>query len=124
VPSQFETSTVFDVTALQASAVGIVPFAKNWEAYFGGGLAYSRVSGQQRVTERLGTAQVRSVSGSSVDYQYTFGLGVTVVPDWHVSLGYEFFAIDEKLLGVRDGADTTVDSFTLGFAHRFAGRPR
>jgi hypothetical protein len=121
IPGWYDSIVVFDATALQASAVGIAPFGRVWEAYAKGGYVYSRLRGQQTLTDSLlGSSLTRSISSSTVDYLLGFGLGVTVAPAWRLRAELQFFYIDNGFVAARD--DATIDSVLFGVEYRFGGR--
>ena len=121
LPPGYNARTTFDATALQASAVGILPFATIFEAYLKAGLAAYRVSGQQTLEAWDGASLSRSVRSSGMDLLLGAGLGATVAQSWHIKVEYQYFGIDRDFLGVADD-DPTIDRFSIGVDYRFGRR--
>jgi hypothetical protein len=121
-----EAATRFDSSALQASVIGIwTPGGGIFEIHAKLGLAAYSFDGEQVLTEYLRASSVtRHVGASGTDVLVGFGIGLTVVPAWHVSFGYEYYEFDEGFLGVDFGDGASLDSATLGVQYRFAGRRR
>lgn len=118
VPEAFWAETAFDFESLQASAVGILPFGKYWEAFGRAGLAYSVFRGTQQTGGLLSDAtSSRHVSESDAGFVLGLGIGLTVAMDWHLSLELQSVDIDGDFLGVR--SQTTIDYWKFGLARRF-----
>jgi opacity protein-like surface antigen len=115
----YNTDVDLEVTAVNASAIGILPFARIWEVYLRGGLAYYDADAQQRLTPSFGGVTVeRGVDDSSVDLLFGFGVGVTLFERAHVRLEFQSFFIDEDLLAVEEDT-ASVDTILLDVQYRF-----
>ena len=120
-PGFSRVETVFDATALQVGAVGILPFGRVWEASIKGGYAYADLSGHQTVGLWNGPSFDREVSANSTRFLFGLGIGVNVARNWHIRMDIESFYIASDWLGV--AADTTIDSWSFGAEYRFGRRP-
>ena len=108
-----------DVSAVNASVLGILPFARIWEAYLRGGVAYYDADAKQRLTPSFGGETVScSVSESGAELLFGLGIGVTFFDRAHLRLEYQTFFIDEDLLGA-EGDTASVDTL---LQYRFGGR--
>lgn len=115
----YNTSVVLDVTAVNASAIGVLPFARIWEVYLRGGLAFYDADAEQRLTPSFGGESVeRSIDDSDVDFLFGIGVGVTLFKRAHLRLEYQSFFIDEDLLAADDDS-ASVDTLLLDLQYRF-----
>jgi len=115
----YNTDVDLEVTAVNATVIGILPFARIWEAYIRGGAAFYDASADQRLTPSFGGATVeRSVDDSGADLLFGIGIGLTLFDRAHVRLEFQSFFIDEDLIAAE--ADTaSVDTFLLDVQYRF-----
>jgi opacity protein-like surface antigen len=115
--------TTFDVTALQANAIGKVHWGETFEGYLKAGLAQYRVDGRQVLdTMQAGAALTRDVDASGADYLLGVGLVIKASPRWRARVEYQYFGIDRDFLGVRGGGDPSVDTLSIGLDYTL--RPR
>lgn len=115
----YNTDVDLEVTSVNASVLGILPFAGIWEGYLRGGVAFYDGSADQRLTPSFGGATIeRSVDDSGTDLLFGIGIGVTLFGRAHLRLEYQSFLIDEDLLA--GGVDSTsVDTILLDVQYRF-----
>jgi opacity protein-like surface antigen len=119
----YNNEVQFDTTALQASAMGVVPFGRAWEALFKGGLAYYRLSGEQTLANSYSNERLsQAVRDDGVGYVLGLGLAVTAAPSWRVRFEYQFFSIDGDNLGIGNGDDPTIDTLAIGVDYRFGNK--
>jgi len=122
-PGIYDTSTTFDVGALQVSAVGIVPFGQIWEGIFRGGLAYYSLSGERMLDDAFGPATLsQSVSDKGSGLLLGFGLAVYATPKWRIRFEYEFFDIDEEFISAVYDEDASIDTVAIGVDYRLGKR--
>jgi outer membrane protein with beta-barrel domain len=125
VPGLYDNHVTFDTNDLQASGVGILPFAKIWEAFVRVGIDFQRHRGQQVATSPLGSPLLaRSISGDDITYVTGVGIGVTVEHDWHLRLEFQSLGLDESMIGVGDNGDAFawVTNLAFGVERRFGRR--
>jgi len=117
------THTTFDVTALQASAIGKVHWGQTFEGYLKAGIAQYQVDGRQVLdTLQTDAALTRDVDASGSDYLLGMGLVIKASPKWRVRVEYQYFGLDRDFLGVRAGDDPSVDSISIGLDYRLPTR--
>ena len=115
----YNTDVALEVTAVNATVLGILPFARVWEAYIRGGAAFYNADADQRLTPSFGGATVeRSVDDSGADLLIGIGIGVTLFQRAHVRLEFQSFFIDEDLIAVEDDT-ASVDTLLLDVQYRF-----
>lgn len=115
----YNTDVDLEVTAVNATVLGILPFARVWEAYIRGGAAFYDADADQRLTPSFGGATVeRSVDDSGADLLFGIGIGVTLFQRAHVRLEFQSFFIDEDLIAVEDDT-ASVDTLLLDVQYRF-----
>ncbi|MDH5255910.1 MAG: porin family protein [Gammaproteobacteria bacterium] len=115
----YNTDVHLEVTAVNASAIGILPFARIWEGYIRGGLTFYDAEAGQRLTPSFGGATVdRSVDDSGADFLFGIGVGVTLFDRAHLRLEFQSFFIDEDLLAAEDDT-ASVDTLLLDVQYRF-----
>jgi hypothetical protein len=122
VAGLYDNHVRFDTNDFQVSGVGILPFAKIWEAFLRLGVDFQRHSGQQVLTNPFGgTFLTRSISGDDITYVTGVGIGVTVGHDWHVRLEFQSLGLDESIIGVSDHGDAFawVTNLAFGVERRF-----
>jgi opacity protein-like surface antigen len=121
----YNTDIALDVSALQVSVTGVLPFGEIWEGYLRGGLAFWEADGTQRFTPSFGgTVVTRSVSDDGTGFLFGLGGSARLLPNLHLRLEYQVFDVDEDLFVV-DGSDSaTMDTFLLGVEYRFGGARR
>jgi opacity protein-like surface antigen len=115
--------TTFDVTALTASAVGKVHLGQTFELYGKAGLALYDAGGHQV----LDTLQERGASTRDVDtggsgYLLGGGVAIKASPKWRVRVEYQWFEIDRDVLGVGQGDDPSIDTFSIGVDYQLNAR--
>jgi hypothetical protein len=115
----YNTDVDLDVTAVNVSVLGILPFARIWEVYVRGGLAFYDANAAQHLSPSFGGATVeRSVDDSGTDLLFGFGIGVTLFKRTHLRLEFQSFFIDEDLLAVEEDT-ASVDTLLLDLQYRF-----
>lgn len=115
----YNTDVDLEVTAVNATVLGILPFARVWEAYIRGGAAFYDADADQRLTPSFGGATVeRSIDDSGADLLFGIGIGVTLFQRAHVRLEFQSFFIDEDLIAVEDDT-ASVDTLLLDVQYRF-----
>lgn len=125
LPGLYDSSTVLSTSALQLSALGILPFARIWDVYVKGGVSWYRADADHRIADSFGGPTVRrSENASGADMLLGVGIRASPRESWRVRLEYQFYSVDRALLNVDDG-DPTVDTWFLGVDYGFggAGRP-
>jgi opacity protein-like surface antigen len=122
IPGGLVAHSRFDTEGLQITAAGVVPFGQIWEFHGRGGLAWSRLAGQQVLEDLWGTQSSRSFADSGRGYLLGFGLGANVTDRWTVRFDYQFFAVDGDALGVSNSDDPTIDTLGVGVHYRFGRR--
>lgn len=116
----YDTDVLLDVTAYQASALGILPFGRRWEVYLKGGVSYSDIDSDQILVPSFGgTTITRTVDDSGADFLFGLGFGVSLGRHLHVRTEFQSFYIDDELLAINDDYDGSIDSFTLELHFRF-----
>jgi opacity protein-like surface antigen len=122
-PGGLTAHTTFDTTALQVSGVVSFHWGPIVEAYLKAGLAQYHVDGRQ-VLDDLWTraAQARDVSASGSDYLLGAGLAVEATPYWRVRIEYQYFGLDRDFLGVGNGDDPSIDTFSIGVDYQLGRR--
>ena len=117
----YNTDIDLDVSTVNASVLGIFPFARIVEVYLRGGVTYYDADAEQRLTPSFGGETVsRSVSESGAELLLGIGVGVTFFDRAHLRLEYQTFFIDEDLLAA-DGDTASVDTLLLDLQYRFGG---
>ncbi len=117
----YNTDIDLDVSAVSATALGILPFARIWEGYLRGGLAFYDASAQQRFTPSFGGETVgSSVDDSGFDLLFGLGIGVTLFDRAHLRLEYQNLFIDKDLLATEEDV-AAVDTLFLDLQYRFGG---
>jgi hypothetical protein len=115
----YNTDVDLEVTAWNATVIGILPFARVWEGYLRGGATFYDADAAQRLTPSFGGATVeRNVDDSGADFLFGIGIGVTLFERAHVRLEFQSFFIDEDLLVVEDDT-ASVDTLLLDVQYRF-----
>jgi opacity protein-like surface antigen len=115
--------TTFDVTALQANAIGKVHWGETFEGYLKAGLAQYQVDGRQVLdTLQADAALTRGVNASGVDYLLGMGVAIKASPKWRVRVEYQYFGVDRDFLGVRSGGDPSVDTLSIGLDYTLSPR--
>lgn len=118
IPGGFIAKSRFDTEALQITAAGVVPFGKIWEFHGKGGIAWSRLAGQQLLEDLRRTQTSRSFTDGGSGYLLGFSIGANVTQRWNVRFDYQYFEIDGDGLGISGGDDPTIDTFALGVQYR------
>jgi len=115
--------TTFDVTALQASAIGKVHMGQTFEGYVKAGISDYQVHGRQ-VLDTLMTdaALTRNVDATGMDYLLGAGLIIKASPKWRVRVEYQYFGLDRDFLGVRGSDDPSVDTLSVGLDYTLSPR--
>jgi hypothetical protein len=113
-----------DVGVTQLTVVGVLPFARLWEAFAKGGVAFSQADADQTLTRMsdgatLATGRVdRSHAGPIVG----LGVGASPTPAWHVRLEMQSFEVEGELLSV--ASPTSIDTWLLSFQYSFGAKAR
>lgn len=114
----YNTDVDLEVTAVNATVIGILPFARVWDAYIRGGAAYYDADADQRLTPSFGgPTVVRSVDDSGADFLFGIGIGVTLFERAHLRLEFQSFFIDEDLVAVEEDT-ASVDTILLDVQYR------
>jgi hypothetical protein len=115
----FNVDAKIDLTSYQVSVLGIFPFAKIWEVYLRGGMAFWDGDSEQILT-RVSDNEVtmRNIDESGADFLLGVGGGVTLGKRWHIRLDYVYFGIDDNLLALGSGGDAYSDIATLQVHYR------
>jgi opacity protein-like surface antigen len=113
-----------DVQVAQITVVGILPFARLWEAYAKGGVALSQADADQTLTRMSDGA---ALATGQVDSSHTgpvvgLGVGVSPTPAWHVRLEIQSFEVEGELLSV--ATPTSVDTWLFSFQYAFGAKAR
>jgi opacity protein-like surface antigen len=115
--------TTFDVTAVQASAVGKVHLGPTFELYGKAGLSLYDVGGRQVLdTLQERGALTRDVDTGGSGYLLGGGLAIKASPKWRVRVEYQWFEIDRDVLGVGHGDDPSIDTFSIGLDYQLNAR--
>jgi opacity protein-like surface antigen len=122
-PGYLTAHTTFDVSALQANAIGKVLWGQAFEGYLKVGLVQYRVDGRQVLdTLQTDAALTRDVADTGWDYLLGIGLAIKASPKVRVRVEYGYFGVDRDFLGVGSGDDPTIDSFAIGIDYRLNPR--
>ena len=106
--------------ATEVSALGILPFGSDWEAYMRVGVAYWSANVSQVAIGTFSGALVRgSVNKNDAAFLLGFGAGVTPLRHWHFRIELQTYSIDKDLLGGYGSAST--DTVLLEAQYRFRG---
>jgi opacity protein-like surface antigen len=126
LPGYYDSRTTLSTSALQLSAVGILPFLNIWDAYLKGGVSWYRADARQTVADYYsGEELVRSIDLNDIGLLLGLGIGASFTDNWRVHLEYQFFWIDNALVNVEAEGDPTVDTWFFGVDYRFgSGRQR
>jgi hypothetical protein len=120
IPYGLNAHTTFDVSALQAAAVGNWSWGPVFEGYLKAGLAWYDLDGRQVVdTLAQNAAATRAVSGHGSDLLFGLGLKMKATPQWAVRLDYQHFGLDREFLGTHPNDDPELDTFSVGVDYRF-----
>lgn len=116
----YNVDAKIDLTSYQLSVLGILPFAKIWEVYIRGGVAFWDGDSNQ-VLRRLSDNEVtlRNVDESGADFLLGVGGGVTVKERWQLRLEYIYFGIDDELLALGKYDDAYADIATFQVLYKF-----
>ncbi len=120
----YNVDAKIDLTSYQLSVLGILPFAKIWEVYLRGGVAFWDGDSDQalrRVSDNELTT--RRISESGADFLLGVGGGVTLKERWHMRLEYIYFGIDDSLLALGSWDEAYADIATFQVLYQF-GRSR
>ena len=119
----YRNLVALDIRTAELSVVGILPFARMWEAYVRGGVAFWESDADQTLIRlRDGAASAGSVSSSGEDFVFGLGIGASPTPAWHLRLEFQSFEVDPRL--VLATSITTLDTFLFAFDfHTGARRP-
>jgi len=116
----FDTLVELDIQSTQLSALGILPFARIWEVYARGGIAYWTADAEQwLIGGAQGDEYTRTVDDEGTAFLFGIGLGVSPRSDWHLRLEYQSYSLEEDLLIVDD--DATLDTLMLEIQYRLSG---
>jgi opacity protein-like surface antigen len=117
----YNTDIDLDVTSANVSVLGILPFARIWEGYIRGGVAFYDADADQRLAPSFGGETVRRrVDDSGADFLFGIGIGVTAFERVRFRLEFQGFTIDDDLLAL-EGGDASVSNFLLDVQYRFGG---
>jgi hypothetical protein len=98
-----------DLQTAQLGVIGILPFARVWEAYIKGGIAYWQGTADQRLIRTSdGAVLRRSVDDSSTDFLFGLGIGASPGPAWHLRFEIQSFGIDRDLVNAQ--GSTSIDT--------------
>lgn len=118
----YNNDVQLDYSAGELLASGVLPFAKRWELYLKGGIAFWEAQSRQRLFDVVtGETIARTVDGDDQDFVFAIGLGVSFARAWHLRMEFSSIMLDETLLNADDG-DATVDVLTLEMQYRFRTR--
>jgi opacity protein-like surface antigen len=110
-----------DVRATQFTALGILPFARVWEAYLRAGIVYSQGDSEQLLLRTSDSAIFRrSLDETSTDLLLGVGIGASPAPAWNLRFEFQFFGVDRDLIGAN--GSTTINSMMFEFQYRPAGK--
>jgi hypothetical protein len=115
----FNVDAKIDLTSYQVSVLGILPFAKIWEVYLRGGVAFWDGDSEQILTSVSDNEVTKlNVDESGADFLLGVGGGVTLGKRWHIRLDYVYFGIDDNLLALGNWDDAYSDIATLQVHYR------
>ena len=116
----FTADITQETTAIQASALGILPFGGIWEAHMKVGIAYWDATSDQVITPvNGGGSSVRSIDADGVDFLLGIGIGVAVGDHLHVRLEHQAFRTDNDLLALDFAREARYDHSALEIHWRF-----
>jgi hypothetical protein len=125
LPYGINAHTTFDVSALQAAAVGNWAWGPIFDGYLKAGLALYDVDGRQVIdTLQQDAAATRAVSDGGSDVLLGLGIRMKATPKWAVRLDYQNFGIDGSFLGDDSRDDPTLDTISVGVDYRFGKTER
>jgi hypothetical protein len=105
-----------DVRAAELGIVGVLPFARVWEAYLKGGIAFWEADADQTETRLpAGATTTRSMHDSGTQLLIALGVGANLSPAWHLRFEAQSFGIDRDLVLAR--GRTSIE--TMLFAAQF-----
>jgi len=108
----FNNDVDLDLQATQLSVVGILPFARVWNAYLKAGATYWWADADQHLVRTFdGAVFDRSVDDDDVAFHIGLGVGVNVAPAWQLRLEFQSFDIADDLLNTSN--NSTLDSVLL-----------
>jgi len=118
--------TDIDLSAVQFSGIGTLPFGERWELYLKLGLSAWDADSDQVLTPVGGPPVFRQESGSGPSLLAGIGLGVSFTENFYARLEYQTFGIDDELLALDAIAtaedDASFDSVNLEFHYRLGER--
>lgn len=119
-PSGFyDVSTDMELSSLQATVLGVLPFGNKWEVYLRAGAAFWEGKGNQSL---VGNSVVtREVERDGNSFVLGGGGGVTLADHWHVNLDYVYYSISDDLMPTDIANDAYTDVLTVQILYRFSG---
>ena len=117
-----------DLTAIQFSGIGTLPFGERWELYLKLGLSAWDADSDQVLTPAGGVPQFRRENGSGPALLAGIGLGATLFKNFYARIEYQSFRIDDELLALdaisTSQDDASFDTVNLEFHYRFGNEKK
>ncbi len=108
----FNNDVDLDLQAAQLSVVGILPFARIWNAYLKAGATYWWADADQHLVRSFdGAIADRSVDDNDVALHIGIGMGVNITPSWQLRLELQSFEIADDILNSSN--NSTLNSVLL-----------
>jgi hypothetical protein len=119
--SAFRNEVQLTSTIPELAVVGILPFARRWEAYVRLGAGFWDGTSKQRLEDEF-TGEIinREISETGVGFLAGVGIGVNLAAALHVRFDFQSVSLDGDLLNVN--SDTGLDSMLLELQYRFGAR--
>lgn len=119
----YKDVVALDVRAAELMVVGVLPFARVWEAYIKGGVAFWQGDADQsEVRLPDGAAVTRAMEESSADLVVGLGVGANLTPSWHLRFEFQTFGIDRDLVLAR--TSTTIETMLFAAQYKLGAKPR
>lgn len=116
-PGFYDVNTDMELSSLQATVLGVLPFGNTWEVYLRAGAAFWQGEGDQSLI--ADTAVTRAVESDGSSFVLGVGGGVTLADHWHVGLDYVYYSISDDLMPADIANDAYTDVLTIQVLYRF-----
>lgn len=119
----FDVDAEIDVTSIQLTGLGILPFGRTWEFYLRAGVAIWDADSNKTLTPLLGGQTIREqTEDDGVDFIIGIGAGRIFRDRWCLRLDYSTYGIDDDLMELQS-ADGNTDMWSLQLLYRFGVNP-
>lgn len=108
-----------DLTAVEFSAVALLPFRDRFEVYAKAGLSFWDADADQ-IQQISGFPPTRfQTSDDGTDLLIAFGAGITFLEDWYARVEYQAFSIDDDLLLLDSDYSASYGALAVEVHYRF-----